>query len=67
MPMFKLAAHVTVSAHTEVEADTLDEAMKIASDRDVLIGGIGTGNYPDESWIIEDADGSPMNVRHDKE
>lgn len=67
MPKFKFGAHITVGAHTEVEADTLEEALKIAAGRDVQIGGIGTGNLPDESWIIEDADGAPQNIYHDED
>jgi hypothetical protein len=64
---FKLNCHVTVSAYTEVQAGSLDDAIKIAAARDVVIGGIGTGNEPDESWIIEDADGAPQNIYHDED
>jgi hypothetical protein len=65
MPIFKFSAKVTVSAYTEVEADTEEEARAEAESRDVVIGGLHTGNDPDESWIIEDADGSPEDVRLD--
>jgi hypothetical protein len=67
MKTFKLNCHVTVSAYTEVQAETLDDAMKIAATRDVVIGGTGTGNEPDEAWIIEDADGAPVDVYHDED
>jgi hypothetical protein len=67
MPKFKLSSHVTVSAYTEVEADTLEEAIKISERRDVVLGGPGSGAYPDESWIIDDADGAPTDIHHDKD
>ena len=62
MTKFNLSAHVTVSAYTVVEADTLEAAMEIAGQRQVVIGGMNTGEDPEESWIIEDADGSPENI-----
>jgi hypothetical protein len=62
VPIYKLGCQVTVSAYTEVEADTLEEAIKEAVMRNVVIGGLHTGNEPDESWIIDDADGSPEGI-----
>lgn len=67
MPVFKLSAKVTVSAYTEVEAETEADAKAEAESRDVVIGGIHTGNLPTESWIIEDADGSAEEIRVDTE
>jgi len=64
MKTFNLSAQVTVTAYTTVKAETLEEAIEIAESREVVIGGIGTGTEPDEQWIIDDADGSPMNI-HD--
>ena len=65
MPIFKLGCRVTVSAYTEVESDTLEKAIEEAAGRAVVLGGISSGAYPDESWIIEDADGSPENIHDD--
>lgn len=62
MPIFKLSATVTVSAYTTIEADTQEEALKIAEDREVVIGGYGTGMSEDENWIIDDADGMAENI-----
>jgi hypothetical protein len=53
---------VTVSAFTIVEADTVEAAIAIAEYRAPVIGGIGTGEDPAESWIIEEADGMPKNI-----
>lgn len=60
---YSMQCMVTVSAYTEVEADSEEEAMEIARRREVEIGGNGSGQYPDEVWIIDDADGSPVNIR----
>lgn len=62
MKTFSLSCKVTVSAYTEVQANTLEEAIEIAGRRDVQIGGIASGNDPDESWIIEEADGAPDEI-----
>ena len=59
MPMFRLMAHVTVTAWTDVEAETLEEAIEIAEERDVVLSGYGES---DESWIIDEGDGSPENI-----
>jgi hypothetical protein len=67
MKTFNLSCKVTVSAYTEVQANSLEEAIKIAATRDVEIGGMGSGNDPDESWIIDDADGAHQEIRNDED
>ncbi len=62
MAVFKLGCSVTVSAYTEVEADTLEEAQRQAANRDVVIGGLHSGYHPQEHWIIDEADGSPEGI-----
>ena len=62
MPIFRLGAVVGVSAYTNVEADTYEDAVAEAETRDVQLAG--GGNDPDEMWIIEDADGTPQDI-HD--
>lgn len=62
MPTFELSAKVTVSAFTKVEADSLEEAIKIAHGREVVIGGLHSGTCDDESWIIDDADGEAFDI-----
>lgn len=62
MSEFNLTCEVTVSAYTVVEADSLEEAIKVAEDRDVVIGGACSGESEHYSWIIEEADGGPTNI-----
>jgi hypothetical protein len=59
---FKLGCLVTVSAYTVVEAFTLEEAIEIAEEREMVIGGIGTGTDQNEQWIVDEVDGEPMGI-----
>ncbi len=63
MKKFTMGATLTVSAWTVVEAETEEEALKIAEARDV---GAMSSNaiYPDdsESWHFEN-DGLPQNIK----
>ena len=63
MPKFILTAQVTVSTYTAIEAETLEEAIKISEDRDVVIGGNCSGESEEFSWIVEEIDGEPENIR----
>lgn len=62
MPLFKLNAHVTVSAYTEVEAETLEQAIEEARSRSVEIVDERSGYLPSEHWLVMDADGEPMEI-----
>lgn len=59
---FNLEAMVPVSAYTIVEASSLEEAIRIAEDRDVVIFNGRCGEDAKEVWIIEEADGSPEDI-----
>jgi hypothetical protein len=59
MPKYRCHAPVTVSAYTIVNAVDMDMARRIAYERDVVLGGVGSGFEPSEVWVIEDADGNP--------
>lgn len=65
MKTFNLGCKVTVSAYTEIEAETLEDAIAIGKSRQVVIGGTGTGALPDESWLITEADGMPCDICDD--
>lgn len=62
MPKFTLGCEVTVSAYTTVEADTLEQAIALADDRQMVTGGIGSGADEDEQWIVDEIDGAPQNI-----
>jgi hypothetical protein len=64
---FKLGARVTVSAYTEVEADSPEEAITKAKRRSVSFGGTGSGAHPEEVWVIEGADGEPLDIRAEED
>jgi hypothetical protein len=62
MMQFNLACTVTVSAYTSVEADSLEEAIDIARERDVELHFNGSGTSEDEVWCVEGADGCPTGI-----
>lgn len=62
MPIFHLGCRVTVSAYTEVDADTLEQAIEAAADRPVELSFNGSANSADEVWLVEEMDGSPQHI-----
>ncbi len=61
MKVFKLSAAITVSAYTEVEAESLEEAIDLANSRTACL--LGSGYGPDEFWIVGDADGMAQDIK----
>jgi len=62
---FKLSAQVTVSCWTTVEADTLEDALKLAEDREMA----DLCRYPfsageEEAWHFSN-DGTPRQIVQD--
>lgn len=58
---YNLVATVTISIATEVEAESLEEAKKIAEDRPLM----QIGRSPESSsevWMTGELDGSPQNI-----
>ncbi len=49
MPTYKLCSLVTISVHTEVEADSLEEAIAIANERGLSM--IHDEGDPTEEWV----------------
>ena len=60
---FKVSCKVTCSAYTEVEADTAEEALAIAEQRDVFCAGFSEHS---ESFIIDEPDGEPQDIEVDR-
>lgn len=62
MPEFELECVVGVSAFTKVRAKNLTEAIAKVEGRQVRFAATGDAD-PNESWVIEDADGAPQDIR----
>lgn len=62
MKKFALTAEITISLYTEVEAETLEEAIEIAEERD-LMAIVGTGGETRlDTWMADELDGVPKNI-----
>ena len=62
MKKFALTAEITISLYTEVEAETLEEAIEIAEERD-LMTVVGTGGETKyDTWMSDELDGMPENI-----
>ena len=57
MKNFKLTARVTISVYTEVEAKTLEEAIKIAEDRNLMPIIHSGGETAEDTWMCDELDG----------
>jgi hypothetical protein len=62
MPIFRLGCEVTVSAYTDVEADSLEAAILISEQREIELSFVGSGNSSRDVWLVEDPDGIPSNI-----
>ena len=59
---FNLVAEVKISVYTEVKAETLEDAIKIAEDREIEVSNFHDKNQASEVWVSDDFDGSPENI-----
>ncbi len=62
---YKLNAEITVSCYCEVNAASEKEAIAKAAELYPALHFNGSGTNPEENWLIEDADGEPVNIRVD--
>lgn len=62
MKEFTISAKVTVSTYTKVQANTLEEAIELASNRGFM--EIPPSNYytEDEFWMVDEIDGTPYDL-----
>lgn len=65
MNMYIVEGEVTVSCWTLVEADSEDEAIKIAHGREIAQFQIDD-SYEDSEFFHVDSDGTPQNLRAEK-
>ena len=60
---FQLAAKMTISVYTKVEAETLEEAIKIAEERQDYMSIISNnGDSEDDTWMVDELDGTPYDI-----
>lgn len=63
MKVYQIAALVTVGVTTRVEANSEEEALKIASERkDMMSIASNNGDSIDEVWMVEELDGEPYRI-----
>ena len=64
MKKYCLNALVTISIYTEVEANSLEEAIEIAEQREIEAcnNDIFSDNQIKRVWVADDYDGSPFNI-----
>ena len=60
--IFNLSATVAISIFTEVTADSLEEAISIAQDRDIESTEYGNKNQCEYVWVSEEFDGSITDI-----
>jgi len=63
MKTFNIVADVTISVYTEVEAETLEEAIEIAEDRNLMETLCDVGVNPEEEWVTTELNWLPENIR----
>ena len=63
MKTFRLTAQVTISIYTEVEAETLKEAIELSGDRSIEPYDYGNDVQCEESWIAEEYDGEQSKIQ----
>ena len=62
MKTFKLSGAVTISVGTEVDAETLEEAIKIAEGRIIERYEWGRNGQEREVWVNGEYDGEVYNI-----
>lgn len=63
MKKYEIAALVTIGVTTRVEANSEEEALKIASERKDMMSIVSNnGDSVDEVWMVEELDGEPYRL-----
>ena len=63
MKKFALTSQITISLYTEVEAETLEEAIEIAKERDLMAIARTGGETEEDTWMADELDGMPVNIK----
>ena len=65
MKTFKLTAKITISVYTDIEAETIEEAIRISNEKE-LMSIVNNGfDTPENAWMADELDGSPYNIREE--
>jgi len=68
MKQFNLIAKITISTYTTIEAETLEEAMKLAGERsDMMSISSNNADTPNKVWMIDELDGTPYEIESEDE
>jgi len=68
MKSFIISAKVVVSVYTEVEAETFEEALEIATnERTPMSITPNGGDNKNENWMLDEIDGEPYDLYLDSE
>jgi len=62
MEKYNLSAIITVSVYTVVEANSLEEALKIAEGRDIERGEWNNKNQKNVVWVNDELDGEVEDI-----
>jgi hypothetical protein len=62
MKKYQLSGLVTISIFTEVEANSLEEAIQIADNREIQAYRHGDKDQASEAWVSEEFDGTPVKI-----
>lgn len=65
MKTFDLVGKVTISVYTSVKANSLEEAIKIAKDRDIEKDNWSDKCQHEEVWVNDDYDGEVEQIEED--
>jgi hypothetical protein len=65
MKEFNLSGMVTVSVYTTVKANSLEEAVKIAKERDIERYNWGDKEQSLDAWVNEGYDGEVFNIEEE--
>ena len=64
--LFTLSAEVSVSIYTEVEAETLTDAINIAQERSIDSSRWNDKTQLREVWVSDEYDGEPQNITNNE-
>lgn len=66
MKDYNLTAKITITTFTTVRAESLEEAIKIAEERDdKMFISSNNGDSPKDCWMIEELDGTPYEIQEE--